>query len=252
MKSFKKNKKVLVSLIIIGIFGIVSASSALELGWPSFPGGTQLTSTSTLPYLIQYIYEWGIAVGGLATFIALVSAGFQYLTSAGDPTKMGEARSKITSAILGLVLLLSSWLILNTINPELTTFQSLSFDASDLPDVVAEMDFDSIETEPCSYAVVYTEVGFKGNSITVFPDSEESSIISFAKSVKAYKEDGSECDRAACGCILELATGGWILGWGCSEPIGYIPAYEGDITRRSGGVAVKCVKLLLPTTGTIE
>jgi hypothetical protein len=245
MKSFKKDKKILILLIIIGIFGIISGTLALELEWPSFSGGTELTDASTLPHLIQYIYEWGIAIGGLATFIALVSAGFQYLTSAGDPTKMGEARSKVTSAILGLTLLLSSWLILNTINPELTTFQSLSFDVSSLPDVQNEMDFDITEMEPCSYAEVYDEIGFEGNFITISPSDADTEIY-YAKSVKAFKENGDECDKTACGCILQLAAGSWLFGWGCSDPIGYIPAYERDITRRSAGYAVKCVRLLLP------
>ena len=76
-----------------------------------------------LPKLVQYFYEWGIALGGLAVFIVLIIAGFQYLTSVGDPTKMKEAMDRIESAFLGLVLLLGSWLILNTINPELTTLR---------------------------------------------------------------------------------------------------------------------------------
>jgi len=246
MKSFKKNKKVLVLLIIIGVFGIVSVSSALELEWPSFPGGTPLTDSSTLPHLVQYIYEWGIAIGGLATFIALVSAGFQYLTSAGDPTKMGEAKSKITSAILGLTLLLSSWLILNTINPELTTLQSLSFDASDLPEVIAEMDMEFAEMEYCSYAVVYDQIGFTGNELEISPSDTNTEFL--AKSVRAYNSDGEECDQAACGCILQIAAGGWFLGWGCSDPIGYIPAYERDITRRAEGYTIECVRLYVPST----
>ena len=60
-------------------------------------------------------FHWGIAV-----FISLLIGGFLYLTSAGNPARMGEAKDRIFSALIGLVLLFSIYLILNTINPELT------------------------------------------------------------------------------------------------------------------------------------
>jgi hypothetical protein len=56
---------------------------------------------------------------GLITFGALIYGGFRYLTSAGNPTAMSDAKDQISSALLGLILLFCSWLILNTINPEL-------------------------------------------------------------------------------------------------------------------------------------
>jgi len=123
-----KNKKIIVLLVLLGIFGAFSVALALEVAWPNSPAGTPLNDTSNLTDLIKYLYEWGIAIGGLAVFIALVIAGFQYLTSMGDPGKMKEAKERITSAFLGLVLLLSSWLILNTINPGLTTVNIPPFD----------------------------------------------------------------------------------------------------------------------------
>jgi len=97
-------------------------NSGLELNWPTSPGGTKLNESSKLPDLIEYIYEWGIALGGLGVFVSLLIAGIQYLTSFGNPTSMKDAMGRIQSAIIGLILLLSSWLILNTINPDLTNF----------------------------------------------------------------------------------------------------------------------------------
>lgn len=48
-----------------------------------------------------------------------VLGGARHLTSAGDPTKMSDARDQIFSGILGLIILLASYLILTTINPQL-------------------------------------------------------------------------------------------------------------------------------------
>ncbi|GAI38764.1 unnamed protein product, partial [marine sediment metagenome] len=51
-----------------------------------------------------------------------VYGGFLYLISAGAPVKMIAAKDQITGGILGLVILLSSYLILTTINPQLAIF----------------------------------------------------------------------------------------------------------------------------------
>ena len=111
---------------------ISSTALAGLANWPDSPLGTPLdidgskTGTkSTLVTFVKYLYEWGIALGGLAAFIALIISGFLYLTSTGDPAKMNEAKNRATWAIGGLVLLLSSWLILYTINPELTILRKL-------------------------------------------------------------------------------------------------------------------------------
>ena len=130
MKGF--NKKTILFLAFLGIFCITSTVLALQVTWPPSPVGTNLTDESQLPDMVKYFYEWGIALGGLAAFISLVMAGFQYLTSVGRPEVMGEAMDRIRSALFGLVLLLSSWLILNIINPRLTTFY-VSFNPPDAP-----------------------------------------------------------------------------------------------------------------------
>jgi hypothetical protein len=53
----------------------------------------------------------------------IVIAGFEWLTAAGDSGKIKHAREKITNALIGLVLALGSYTILNTINPALLSLQ---------------------------------------------------------------------------------------------------------------------------------
>lgn len=96
----------------------------LETNWPPSPANTKLTRCSTLPDLIKYFYEWGLAIAGILTFFSLIVGGVFYLSSAGNPGAMKEATDRIYSAILGLLLVLGSWLILNAINPELTNFKT--------------------------------------------------------------------------------------------------------------------------------
>jgi hypothetical protein len=46
--------------------------------------------------------------------LLLVAGGILYLTSAGDPGRLTQATSIIKSTMIGLAIILSSWLITNT------------------------------------------------------------------------------------------------------------------------------------------
>jgi hypothetical protein len=103
-------------------------------GWPASPfGGATLTSCSKLGDLVKYLYGWGVSLGGIAVFISLVIAGFEYITSIGNPGKMKDAVSRIESAAIGLALLLGSWAIFNIINPNITTIKN-TFSVMDATD----------------------------------------------------------------------------------------------------------------------
>ncbi|PJE51458.1 MAG: hypothetical protein COV29_00525 [Candidatus Yanofskybacteria bacterium CG10_big_fil_rev_8_21_14_0_10_36_16] len=70
--------------------------------------------------LIVQIYRFAFLVVGLAVFIQFLRAGFQWLTAAGNSGAISGAKDKMQKAIIGAILLLASWLILNVINPALT------------------------------------------------------------------------------------------------------------------------------------
>lgn len=157
----------------------------LEIGWPNSPMGTSLNGCSVLPAMIRYIYEWGIVLGGLVAFIALIMAGFQYLTSVGDPSKMKEAQGQIISAIFGLILLLGSWLVLNTINPALTTFYDIPFNPREMTFV--EPNFGFGETKPCDFAFLWRNIDYGGGAQAddiLISDTHRKG--GFSKSVKSF------------------------------------------------------------------
>jgi hypothetical protein len=142
------NKKILLFLPFL-LTGVSFASNVLALitNWPPspFPPHITLTNDSTLTDMVRYFYEWGIFLGGLAVAVALLIGGFLYLTSAGDPGRLKEAKDRIFSALTGLVLLLSIFLILRTINPQLTVLIP-----PDLLSPEAMMCDCAPETVPCS------------------------------------------------------------------------------------------------------
>lgn len=108
-------KILIISLILIPVF-----VSALSLDY-TYPKLNQLTITkdSSLGQVVKYIVSWVILIVAVVVFFSLIRAGVKYLTSTGNPNKMTEARGNITNAIIGLVIILISYLILVTINPQL-------------------------------------------------------------------------------------------------------------------------------------
>jgi len=79
----------------------------------------------------QSFYTYIVSIAGVIALIALIIGGILYLTSTGEPEKLSKARKQILAAFLGIIILLSSYLILRTINPEL-----VSFEMPDLEDIV--------------------------------------------------------------------------------------------------------------------
>lgn len=69
--------------------------------------------------LIESIFNWALALVGIAVFVNFLWAGFLWFTAAGRPGPINQAQEKMTNALIGAIILLASYLILNTINPDL-------------------------------------------------------------------------------------------------------------------------------------
>lgn len=90
----------------------------LEVPLPSI-GGEGITETPLLPDYVKYLFNFAIGIAGLIAFISAVYGGFKHLISAGSPSAMEDANDQIFAGVLGLVVIIGSWLILTTINPQL-------------------------------------------------------------------------------------------------------------------------------------
>jgi len=169
-----QKKKIILFAVIAGALLIIGLPAlAARVEWPNTPMGSSFPDIETgetgrlIPEMVRYLYEWAIGLGGLLVFISLIIAGMQYLTSVGNPSTMREARSRIVSALLGLALLLSSWLILTTINPRFTHFPELTLNLADLAASIEKMLGHRIASPPCTYAYVYEETNFGGDPLPI-------------------------------------------------------------------------------------
>ena len=107
--------------LILGNFALAEGNGeALEIKYPDAFGDAPTSTKTALPDYVKYIFRFSITIAGLVAFGALIYGGFSYLTSTGSPAKIADSKDRITAAFLGLIILLCSFLLLYTINPELT------------------------------------------------------------------------------------------------------------------------------------
>jgi hypothetical protein len=69
--------------------------------------------------LIGFILKWAIGVGGGIAFLLILVAGFQIMTSTGDPKRLQAGKELLTSAVAGLILLIFSVFILRIIGVDI-------------------------------------------------------------------------------------------------------------------------------------
>lgn len=84
-----------------------------------------------VPYIAEYIvviYRWALGVMVTLAMVMIVVGGFQWATAAGNAGRIGDAKTRITNAVMGLLLAFGSYTILFLINPELVNFRAIRVD----------------------------------------------------------------------------------------------------------------------------
>lgn len=63
-------------------------------------------------------YIWAIGIGGALAILMIAMAAIDYASSGGDVEKMNGAKEKIVGAVIGLLLLILTYLIVNALHTE--------------------------------------------------------------------------------------------------------------------------------------
>ena len=117
--------KYLKTIIIITIAISPLITSALEVSFPSVQG-VEVTDSMGPAQWIRYIFLMSQALVGLAIIYALVRAGVEWMTARDNEGQVKTAKNRITGAVLGLIILLGSYIFLYTINPKLVEIRNPS------------------------------------------------------------------------------------------------------------------------------
>ncbi|MEK7151901.1 MAG: hypothetical protein AAB773_00540 [Patescibacteria group bacterium] len=117
----EKTRSQIVSLVIsaLSLFVLSAVYAHAALLEPSIGGGNANISPGDY---FNNIYRLMVGITGVLAVIMIVVGGLEYIASAANPSAKASAKNRIWAAIGGLLLALSSYLILQTINPNLVNF----------------------------------------------------------------------------------------------------------------------------------
>src|SRR3990167_4334278 len=69
-----------------------------------------------IPVVFQNIVNWALIFAGVAALFFVIFAGIKYIRSGGEEEKIKSARETLTYAIIGLVIIILSFAIINIIS----------------------------------------------------------------------------------------------------------------------------------------
>lgn len=121
-KNIKKTAKFpsfyfILILIFLFSFPLIILADDFSLSPPGFAEG----ETPDFLELLGWILKAAFFTISILAVLMIIVGGVQYIIagSTGNPEKTGDAKTRIMMSIYGILLALSSWLILKTINPDL-------------------------------------------------------------------------------------------------------------------------------------
>ena len=85
------------------------------------PPGGPVTGVNSASQLITRIIEILLAIAGLLAVIFLIVGGFRYITAGGNEETAEAAKKTITNAIIGIVIIILSFVIVRVISNALIT-----------------------------------------------------------------------------------------------------------------------------------
>jgi hypothetical protein len=95
---------------------------------PDFMKVTQANGFIYIPFISVFLvgaYKLGIGIAAILAVIMIMAGGFIWIAAAGDAGRIGQAKTMISGAVVGLVLTVGSYVALQTINPNLVSFSAL-------------------------------------------------------------------------------------------------------------------------------
>jgi hypothetical protein len=99
---------------------LACGSGEIEVGIPIFAGQNCIPNDQPGGAIFWYTKQLIKLASGaivLIIFLMMLIGGVQYITASGDPGRVKAARTRITNAIIGLVLFLMAFAILNFLLP---------------------------------------------------------------------------------------------------------------------------------------
>ncbi|MBL7142387.1 MAG: hypothetical protein ISS83_01910 [Candidatus Pacebacteria bacterium] len=165
---------VLVFSLIVASF--VFAQKPLEVEYPEAGGLKPETTLFGLSAYVKYIFNLSIIIAGLIAFAGFVAGGIKYITSTGIPAFKKDAGEQMFAAFVGLLVLLTSYMLLTSINPELTMLAA--------PEII-KTEGEFVETPTLEKETLsYTEIPIGALIQRLFLEKRLANLKDFSKKVR--------------------------------------------------------------------
>ncbi len=166
-------------------------------------------TTKPIADYIQAIYKYAIGVVAILATVVMMIGGVVWITAGGNQTRVGEAKQYISGSLTGMVLVFCSYMILNTINPDLVKFKPVGIETVDPNKIEGScciyesvISTSPLKTETtCAHVSKNTCESFSGSSHT--SDAKCSTSVTPPVCVK----NTSDTDTGAKGCCSYTYSG---------------------------------------------
>jgi hypothetical protein len=103
-------------VFLVFLFLLPQPVFAQESAWEGcLDSDSQIPTIECFEVVFQLIINVAVELAVIVLFLFIVIGGFKFITSGGDPKATESAKNTLTYAILGVILLIGIWLILNFI-----------------------------------------------------------------------------------------------------------------------------------------
>lgn len=104
--------KILLGLATVGIL-VLSVPAVTHAVSFEDPSSTLGLGTADLKQSVLNIINWVLGLLGIIAVIMILVGGFQWMTASGNEEKVEKAKKVISAAIVGLIIILLAWAIVN-------------------------------------------------------------------------------------------------------------------------------------------
>ena len=103
-------KKLGITLTTLSVLLLPVVAQAISFEDPSTSLGL---GTADLKDTVINIINWVLGLLGIIAVIMILYGGFMWLTAGGNEDKVGSAKKIISAAVIGLIIVLLAWAIVN-------------------------------------------------------------------------------------------------------------------------------------------
>lgn len=119
MKIKLNKNRILASILTAALFLFLTSNAQAAITNPVIGNlGTSEGTSDGSKFIGYTVYLWKVSInlGALAVIVFFVWGAFEWITAGSDSKKTETARSRMTNAIIGLVILVSSFTILSFVS----------------------------------------------------------------------------------------------------------------------------------------